>query len=79
MRTPARDVHVHVLERGDPAVDAYLLLRDHLRSSPEDRALYEDTKRALMAQHWDDMNDYADARTDVIRAITARAARARGQ
>ena len=32
-----------------------------------------------MAQHWDDMNDYADAKTDVIRAIKARAARARGQ
>lgn len=29
LRTPVRDVHIHILERGDPAVDDYLLLRDH--------------------------------------------------
>nr|WP_276610632.1 GrpB family protein [Kineococcus siccus] len=78
VRTPARDVHVHVYERGAPAVEAYLLLRDHLRADADDRALYEDTKRALMTQRWADTNAYADAKTDVIRAITARAAAARG-
>ena len=79
VRTPARDVHVHLYERGDPAVDAYLLLRDHLRSHPDDRALYESTKRALMSERWDDTNDYADAKTDVISAITSRARAARGR
>lgn len=78
VRTPARDVHVHVYGRGDVAVDDYLLLRDHLRSDTADRALYESTKRALLERRWDDMNAYADAKTDVIVAIKARARAARG-
>ncbi|QYF73070.1 GrpB family protein [Cryobacterium sp. PAMC25264] len=73
VRTPARDVHVHLYERQDPAVTEYLLLRDHLRTDAGDRDLYESTKRALLAQKWDDMNDYADAKTEVILAIKARA------
>jgi GrpB-like predicted nucleotidyltransferase (UPF0157 family) len=78
VRTPARDVHVHVYERDHPAVDDYLLLRDRLRSDADDRALYETTKRALMLRRWEDMNDYADAKTDVISAIKARARAVRG-
>lgn len=77
VRTPERDVHVHLYERGDPAVAEYLLLRDHLRADTGDRALYERTKRELIGRRWDDMNDYADAKTDVIREITARARAAR--
>ena len=73
VRTPARDVHVHIYERGNPAIDEYLLLRDHLRSKADDRALYEGTKRALLEQRWDDMNDYAEAKTAVILEIKARA------
>lgn len=77
VRTPERDVHVHLYQRGDPAIDEYLLLRDHLRGDADDRARYETTKRALLSTHWDDMNDYADAKTEVIRAIKARARTAR--
>jgi len=77
VRTPARDVHVHLYERGDPAVDDYLLLRDRLRSDAGDRALYEGTKSELLGTRWDDMNDYAAAKTDVILAIKDRARAAR--
>lgn len=79
VRTPERNVHVHVYERGARAVDEYLLLRDRLRMDAADRALYERTKRELMQRDWDDMNAYADAKTAVIDAIKerARAARAR--
>ena len=73
VRTPERDIHVHIYERGDAAIDEYLLLRDHLRSDAADRALYESTKRALMSQQWDDMYAYANAKTDVILDIKARA------
>lgn len=73
VRTPSRDVHVHVYQRDDPAIAEYLLLRDHLRADAQDRALYERTKRALLEQQWSDMNDYADAKTEVIVAIKARA------
>ena len=78
VRTPAHDVHVHLFERGDPAVDDYFLLRDRLRSDEDDRALYESTKRALLSRRWADMNEYAEAKTDVILAIKARAREARG-
>ncbi len=77
VRTPTRDVHVHVYERGDAAVHEYLLFRDHLRTNADDRALYESVKRALLSQQWNDMNDYADAKSDVILAIKARARAAR--
>ncbi len=79
MRTPARDVHVHVLEPGDPAIDDYVLLRDHLRRDEADRSLYERTKRELTARDWADMNAYADAKTEVIEAIKRRARSAREQ
>jgi GrpB-like predicted nucleotidyltransferase (UPF0157 family) len=77
VRTPARDVHVHLYGRGDPAIGEYLLLRDHLRADAADRALYERTKRELMHRRWDDSNDYADAKTAVIEAIKERARAAR--
>lgn len=79
VRTPARDVHVHVLAVGDPAADDYLLLRDRLRAHAGDRDLYERTKRALLEREWADMNAYAEAKTEVVEAIKARARAAREQ
>ncbi|MWC00329.1 GrpB family protein [Agromyces seonyuensis] len=79
VRTPERDVHVHVYGRDAPAIAEYLLLRDHLRADADDRALYERTKRELLERRWDDMNDYADAKTEVIDAIKGRARAARGR
>lgn len=73
VRTPARDVHVHILQRGDHAADNYLLFRNRLRADTDDRALYEDTKRALLNQGFDDMNAYSDAKTNVIAGIMSRA------
>ena len=73
VRTPARDVHVHVYEEGASAIDAYLLLRDRLRADPADRDLYERTKRELMTRRWETMDAYADAKTAVIQGILARA------
>lgn len=78
VRTPERDVHVHVYERGARAIEDYLLLRDRLRSDPADRALYENTKRSLMTRSWDDMNDYAEAKTRVVTAVVERARSSRG-
>jgi GrpB-like predicted nucleotidyltransferase (UPF0157 family) len=73
VRTPERDVHVHLYEPDDEAVSAYLDLRDWLRVDAGDRALYERTKRRLATQTWADMNDYADAKSEVIQAILGRA------
>lgn len=73
LRTPAKDVHLHVYEPADQAVVDYLDLRDWLRVSVADRALYAGTKRDLARRAWSDMNDYADAKSDVIRDILERA------
>ncbi|MEU2351250.1 GrpB family protein [Modestobacter sp. NPDC049651] len=72
-RTPEHDVHIHVYEPDAQAVTDYLDLRDWLRQSAEDRARYAATKRELATRQWADMNDYADAKSDVIAATLGRA------
>lgn len=78
VRTPSRDVHVHILDADDQAANDYLLLRDHLREDSDDRDLYERTKRALIDGGWADMNAYAAAKTEVITAIKQRARNRQG-
>ncbi|HEY5026480.1 MAG TPA: GrpB family protein [Acidimicrobiales bacterium] len=72
-RTPARDVHVHVWATRSDDERRHLLLRDWLRVDTADRTRYEDTKRALAARPWRDVNYYADAKSPVITQIMARA------
>lgn len=79
VRTPELDVHVHVFAKGDPEISEYLLLRDHLRRNPADRALYERTKRELVQHDWPTMDAYADAKSDVITEIKERARQALGR
>jgi GrpB-like predicted nucleotidyltransferase (UPF0157 family)/GNAT superfamily N-acetyltransferase len=74
-RTPARDVHVHVWNEGDPEVARYLAFRDRLRESAADRIEYERLKRSLAQREWSDVNYYADAKGPLIEAILARAGR----
>lgn len=66
-------VNLHVYAGGAHEVRRYLLLRNRLRHSDSDRALYEQTKRALAGRQWPDMNYYADAKGPVIREILGRA------
>ena len=73
LQTMARDVHVHLLQHGNSDADDYLLLRDHLCTDADNRALYEQTKRALLAEDRDDMNAYAEATTEGITAMKERA------
>ncbi|HJT33383.1 MAG TPA: GrpB family protein [Pirellulales bacterium] len=73
LRTPARDVHIHVFSSGASEIDRYLIFRDRLRSNAEDRRRYEATKRKLATQPWSDMNAYAEAKTEVIESILAAA------
>ena len=77
LRTAAKDVHVHVFSPGSPEIERYLMLRDHLRRDAEDRALYARTKRDLATRDWPSVQHYAEAKTEVIEGIIARAAAAR--
>jgi len=79
VRTPELDVHVHIYGKGDPAVTNYLLLRDRLRSDAGDRELYARTKRELIAQGFDDMNAYSDAKSEVIAGVLGRAREAKAK
>jgi GrpB-like predicted nucleotidyltransferase (UPF0157 family)/ribosomal protein S18 acetylase RimI-like enzyme len=73
LRTPARDLHLHVFAADSPEVGRYLLLRDRLRRDEADRELYAATKRRLAARRWSTMQHYAEAKSAVIEAIIARA------
>ena len=50
-----------------------IAFRDWLRTHPEDRDLYEGEKRRLAEQTWTTVQDYADAKTEVVREIVGRA------
>lgn len=73
LRTPGKDVHVHVFSAGSPQIERHLVFRDRLRCSADDRKLYEQTKRRLAAQSWPSMDAYASAKTEVIESILAAA------
>lgn len=77
-RTPGLDVHIHVFSRDSAETERLLIFRDRLRTNAHDRQLYEQTKRALAAQDWPDMNAYAEAKSTVMQGIIV-AARADGQ
>ena len=70
-RDPA--VQVHVFSVGCPEVARMLLFRDRLRSRPDERELYERTKRGLAARPWRYVQDYADAKSAVVEEIISRA------
>jgi GrpB-like predicted nucleotidyltransferase (UPF0157 family) len=69
-------VNLHVFSVGCPEAEAMVAFRDHLRANPADRELYERTKRELAGQQWDTVQDYADAKTAVVREIQSRIAAA---
>jgi GrpB-like predicted nucleotidyltransferase (UPF0157 family) len=66
-------VNLHVFPPGSEEGSRLLRFRDHLREHPEDRGLYERTKRELAARTWAVIQDYADAKSAVVEGIIARA------
>ena len=66
-------VNLHVFSRGCPEIDRMLAFRDWLRTHEEDRDRYARTKRELALHAWQRTQDYADAKTAVVREILLRA------
>jgi GrpB-like predicted nucleotidyltransferase (UPF0157 family) len=66
---PDVDVNVHVFGPGSPEVARMLSFRDHVRANAIDRERYAAAKRRLATRHWRHMQDYADAKTEVVEAI----------
>lgn len=68
-------VNLHVFGPDCEEVRRMLAFRDHLRSDATDRGLYECTKRDLATREWGRVQDYADAKSDVVGDIMTRALR----
>ena len=77
LKAPGFAGNLHVFSHGCAGIKQMLLFRDWLRTHPEDRILYESTKRALAARVWKYTQNYADAKSDVVQAILARAQQSR--
>jgi GrpB-like predicted nucleotidyltransferase (UPF0157 family) len=70
---PDMDINLHVFSPGSPEIERMLLFRDWLRSNAPDRQLYERTKRELARREWKYVQNYADAKTEVVEEILKRA------
>jgi GrpB-like predicted nucleotidyltransferase (UPF0157 family) len=72
LKGPDTNINLHVYPPGSPEIGKYLRFRDRLRASDADRQLYEDTKRRLAARTWTYIQQYADAKDEVIAEIRQR-------
>jgi len=66
-------VNLHTFSADCEEIGRMVAFRDWLRTHAEDRELYEGEKRRLAEQTWNTVQDYADAKTEVVREIVGRA------
>lgn len=66
------EVNLHVFSRGCTETGRMLSFRDRLRADVADRDLYARTKRDLASREWTFMQQYADAKGEVVSAIMSR-------
>jgi GrpB-like predicted nucleotidyltransferase (UPF0157 family) len=76
---PDTNVQLHVYSPGSLEIERYLVFRDRLRSDPVDRERYQRVKRELAQRDWRYGQQYADAKTEVVEEIIARAQGQPGQ
>ena len=70
---PDTNVNLHVFSEGCRELDRMVGFRDWLRIHDEDRDLYEATKRDLVSRDWKYVQNYADAKSEVVETIAAKA------
>ena len=70
---PDTSINLHVFSEGSSEIERMLRFRDWLRSHLEDRDLYLSTKRELAQRTWKYTQNYADAKSEVVEQILARA------
>lgn len=71
VRTPEKDVHVHIFSPDSKEIEKYLVFRNWLRQNARDRGRYEAVKRSLAERDWSDMNKYAEEKSEVVESILA--------
>ena len=75
LKSSAAEINLHVFSDGCEAIGRLLAFRDWLRTHDDDRKLYERTKQALAARTWKYMQNYADAKSEIVSEILERALR----
>jgi len=68
-----RTHQIHMVETGSEFWTRHLLFRDYLRQNPEAANSYAALKKQLAAREWEDVNEYADAKTTFITDIENKA------
>jgi len=66
-------VNLHVFTNGSREIARMLGFRDRCRTHPEEFALYLAVKQELAGRVWRHVQNYANAKSDVVEAIIARA------
>jgi GrpB-like predicted nucleotidyltransferase (UPF0157 family) len=66
---PVTDINLHVFSAGASEIKRMLRFRDWLRTNDTDRENYARVKRDLAQQVWRNVQNYADAKTEVIEEI----------
>ena len=79
LKAPDIDGNLHVFSVGCEEIDRMLAFRNWLRVHDDDRRLYEEAKRELAARTWKHTQNYADAKSEVVQEILARALGSIGQ
>lgn len=67
------DTHLHVFSKGAAEIDRMRRFRDHLRFHGGDRQLYSDKTRELAQRKWKYVQNYADAKSEIVEEIMRRA------
>ncbi len=70
---PDADINLHVFSRDEEEIEKMLVFRDWLRENSTDRDLYLRKKRELAQKTWKYVQNYADAKSEVVESIIARA------
>jgi GrpB-like predicted nucleotidyltransferase (UPF0157 family) len=73
LKGPDTNLNLHVYSPRCSEIERYLTFRDRLRAHPGDRASYQRVKRELAERDWTYVQEYADAKGEVVEAIIARA------
>ncbi|WP_328608087.1 GrpB family protein [Amycolatopsis sp. NBC_00345] len=70
---PDTNINLHVHSPGNGQTERFLLFRDRMRTHPAELARYLGKKRELAARTWRYIQNYADAKGEVIEEILGRA------
>ncbi|HAQ41906.1 MAG TPA: hypothetical protein DCM73_14480 [Clostridiales bacterium] len=70
---PDTNISLHVFSLGASEVKRMLRFRDWLRTNDTDRENYARVKRDLAKHVWQNVQNYADAKTEIVKEIMERA------